>query len=142
MDRKEATVTAALPEHAPVPRLLAAYDDGTWVGLLLEDVDGRHPTLPWQPDELARVVTTVDELHSDLTPCPVPDAIEVGPAWRPEFANWRQAAADPPAGLDPWAVRHLDRLAELESRWEEAASGDTLLHLDLRADNLLITDDR
>src|SRR3954447_9837774 len=44
MDRKEATVTAALPEHAPVPRLLAAYDDGTWVGLLLEDVDGRHPT--------------------------------------------------------------------------------------------------
>src|SRR3954465_12624350 len=37
MHRKEAAVTAALPEHAPAPRLLASYDDGEWVALLLED---------------------------------------------------------------------------------------------------------
>ena len=33
----------------------------------------------------------------------------------------------------------LDDLVELESRWPEAVRGDTLVHLDLRADNLLLT---
>jgi aminoglycoside phosphotransferase (APT) family kinase protein len=144
MHRKEARITAALPERAPAPRLLASYDDGTWVALVLEDVAGRHPELPWRPDELRRVVAAVDELFADLTPCPLADATAVGDAWRPEFDNWRTLAATDvvPTGLDPWLLPHLDRLAELESCWEQAASGDTLLHLDLRADNMLITDDR
>src|SRR3954463_11928114 len=47
-----------------------------------------------------------------------------------------------PPGTDEWCLRHLDRLAELESRWVEAAAGDTLLHLDLRADNMLVAEDR
>ncbi len=45
------------------------------------------------------------------------------------------------AGLDGWSARHLDRLAELESRWPAAAAGTTLLHSDVRADNMLITDE-
>src|SRR5205814_1939355 len=60
-------------------------------------------------------------------------------------ANWRQLAggASPiPEALDPWAVRHLRRLAELEDGWAVASRGDTLLHSDLRADNILLTDDR
>jgi aminoglycoside phosphotransferase (APT) family kinase protein len=143
MHRKEARVTAALPDVAPAPKLLGSYDDGTWVALLLEDVDGRHPQLPGRADELARVVAAIDELYVDLTPCPMADAPEVGDAWRPEFDNWRAAAGGvAPAGLDPWALAHLDRLAELEARWEDAARGDTLLHLDLRADNMIVTDDR
>ena len=36
--------------------------------------------------------------------------------------------------------RHLDRLAELESAWPAAAAGPSLLHGDLRADNVLLTD--
>lgn len=143
MYRREARTTAALPLEAPVPRLRATYDDGTWVALLFDDVDGRHPQLPWQPDELRRVMAAVDELFTDLTPCPLPDAQTVDNDWRDEFARWRDtAAAGPPEGLDPWCVRHLDRLAEVESQWPEAAAGDTLLHLDLRADNMLVTDDR
>ena len=144
MHRQEARVTAALPDVAPAPKLLSSYDDGVWVGLALEDIDGRHPMTPWRADELRRVVAAVDELYADLTPCPLADAVEVGDQWRPEFGNWRTvAAADaPPAGLDPWVLPHLDRLAELEAQWEAAASGDTLLHLDLRADNMLVTDER
>ncbi|MDQ1706343.1 MAG: hypothetical protein QOF18_2709 [Frankiaceae bacterium] len=143
MHRMEARVTAALPAEAPVPRLLSSYDDGTWVGLLMQDIDGRQPVLPWRDDELHRVMATLDELSADLTPCPLPDAQEVGHEWRPEFTNWRDtAAAGPPEGLDDWSVRHLEQLADLESRWEDAARGDTLLHLDIRADNLLLTDDR
>ena len=143
MHRREARITAALPPVAPVPRLLASYDDGAWVALLLEDVDGAHPHLPWQDDELRRVVDAVDELFTDLTPCPLADAQTVDEDWRDEFSGWREYVADgPPEGLDEWCVRHLDRLAELESRWVDAASGDTLLHLDLRADNMLVTSER
>ncbi len=47
-----------------------------------------------------------------------------------------------PARLDGWSARHLDRLARLEAEAPAAAVGDTLLHLDLRADNLLLTRDR
>jgi hypothetical protein len=143
MYRREARTTAALPLDAPAPRLRASYDDGTWVALLFDDIDGRHPHLPWQPDELRRVVAAIDELFTDLTPCPLPEARTVDDDWRDEFARWRGLAADgPPDGLDSWCIRHLDRLAEMESRWPEAAAGETLLHLDLRADNMLVTDDR
>jgi aminoglycoside phosphotransferase (APT) family kinase protein len=143
MHRREAKITAALPEVAPTPRLLASYDDGTWVALLLQDLEGRHPHLPWREDELRRVVAAVDELFSDLTPCPVADVQTVDDDWRDEFAGWRRAAAaDPPDGLDAWCGRNLDRLAQLESRWVDAASGDTLLHLDLRADNMIVSADR
>ena len=44
------------------------------------------------------------------------------------------------AGPDDWSARHLDRLAELESRWTAAVAGTTLLHCDVRADNMLITE--
>src|SRR4051812_113928 len=123
MHRREAKITAALPETAPAPRLLASYDDGAWVALLLQDIDGRHPHLPWQNDELRLVVDAVDELFTDLTPCPLPDAQRVDEDWREEFSGWRDvAAAGTPSGLDEWCVRHLDRLADLESRWVDAAS--------------------
>ena len=48
-------------------------------------------------------------------------------------------AEEPPASLDAWSVRHLDKLAGLAAEAPAAAKGDTLLHLDLRADNLLLT---
>jgi hypothetical protein len=47
LHRAEARNNAALPAAAPVPRVTASYDDGTWVALLLEDVDGRQQRLPW-----------------------------------------------------------------------------------------------
>ncbi len=44
-----------------------------------------------------------------------------------------------PEGLDEWSGRNLERLAELESRWRDAVAGATLLHGDVRSDNLLVT---
>jgi aminoglycoside phosphotransferase (APT) family kinase protein len=111
--------------------------------LLLQDIEGRQPQLPWRDDELRRVVAAIDELFADLTPCPVADAATVGDDWRDEFSGWRAAAAaGPPSGTDEWCVRHVEQLAALESRWAEAASGDTLLHLDFRADNMIVSADR
>jgi hypothetical protein len=143
--RRERRITASLPAAVPAPRLLDGYDDGRWVALLLEDVEGRHPRLPWDEADLRRVLDTVDELGTALTPCPVVGVPSVTGEWREDFDRWRSAVSgEPPAGLEkwPWAARHLPRLAELEPAWEAAATGDTLLHMDLRADNLLLDDDR
>jgi hypothetical protein len=139
LHRREAAVTAALPAHAPAARLLASYDAEGWVALLLSDIDGRHPHLPWRPDDLRRVVDALDDLHDALTPAPLADAGEAAVVHAELFGNWSLLAADPPAGLDDWARRHVDELAWLEAGWAEALAGDTLLHFDTRADNILLT---
>src|SRR5579859_1327545 len=56
--RREARITSLLPPTVPAPRLLWTYDDSEtgWVVLVFEDIPGRHPAQPWQPDELDRVV--------------------------------------------------------------------------------------
>ncbi|WP_435592613.1 phosphotransferase family protein [Nocardia sp. bgisy118] len=57
------------------------------------------------------------------------------PSWR------RFAEHQPPADLDDWSRRNLDKLAELESTWTDHAAGETLLHTDLRPDNMLLRPD-
>ena len=144
MHRAEARIAAALPAGAPVPELLFVHDDGEWVALGFADVDGREPAVPWVADELTRVLAAVADLHGALTPAPL-DAPSVGERLGPLFRNWRDLASGrfPLAeGTDPWAVRSLEWLAGLESGWEAAAAGATLLHGDLRADNVLLTLDR
>jgi hypothetical protein len=138
--RDEIRNAATLPAAAPVPRLIASYDDGTWVALLLEDVGGRQPLLPWRLDELTRVVSAIDGMHAVLTPCPA-NAPVASEEWHEQFTNWR-LIEEFPAALDEWCVRHVDALADLESRWGQATTGDTLLHMDLRADNLLVGDEQ
>ena len=58
-----------------------------------------------------------------------------------ELHGWQRVAADPPADLDPWASSHLDQLGELAGRGLQALAGTTLVHTDIRADNLLVRAD-
>ena len=137
---------AAIPPAAPVPRLLFVLDDDPdgWVVLAFEDVDGRQPAVPWRDAELERVLAAMASLAADLTPSPlrpplVADASEAFGGV--EGLTWASLVAAPNAALDPWSARHLEALAALEARAGEAARGDTLLHFDLRADNLLLAGD-
>jgi aminoglycoside phosphotransferase (APT) family kinase protein len=144
--RAEARTMAALPRSAPAPAFLWSLDRRGWVALGFEDVDGAHPALPWRPEELGRVLDMVAGMAAALTPAPA-GFPAVGDRLADSFAGWRRLAAaratgDDLAGLDPWAARHLDRLAGLEAGWAAAADGPTLLHSDLRADNLLLTPTR
>ncbi|MFD0023312.1 aminoglycoside phosphotransferase family protein [Streptomyces sp. NPDC058382] len=142
LHRAEIRHTAALPPHAPVPRLLGSYDDGTCVALVLEDIEGRQPHVPWDPAELDRVLAAVGRLSLLLTPAPI-DAPPVAKRETSMFTGWRTLhAAGDTTGLTPWAAHRVGALAELESGWAEAATGDSLVHADLRADNILLTDDR
>jgi aminoglycoside phosphotransferase (APT) family kinase protein len=142
LHRREARVTGALPAHAPVPRLLGCYDDGDWIVLVLQDVDGRHPATPWLVDELELVLATLDTLARSLTPSPLPDLPTAADSLAEDFTGWRRICDDPPADLHPWVEGYLDELCALADRGLAALGGDTLVHTDIRADNLLISADR
>jgi aminoglycoside phosphotransferase (APT) family kinase protein len=86
-------------------------------------------------------------MSTALTPAPI--AVEpVGELMPAVFAGWQRLAAGVDAGqddlhgVDPWAQRHLAELVALEAAAPEAAAGTTLLHADIRADNILLTPSR
>jgi aminoglycoside phosphotransferase (APT) family kinase protein len=135
--RREARIAAALPPETPAPRFLFSLDEGGWVALVFEDVPGREPELPWRDDELARVLDALADLAEALTPTPI-DAPPVEERLDELFHGWRTLESH----VDDWAAEHLDELRELESRWAVAAAGETLLHCDVRADNILLTPER
>ncbi|MCX5202326.1 aminoglycoside phosphotransferase family protein [Streptomyces sp. NBC_00237] len=141
LHRREARNTAALPPGVPAPRLLGTYDDGHWVVLVLEDVDGVQPRVPWRRDELDRVLAALADLSAALTPAPY-DAPRTEDADAKTFRGWQQRLeSGETEGLDPWVAANLTRLVELAAPWAEFAHGDTLCHGDLRADNILLTAD-
>ncbi|HZS95110.1 MAG TPA: aminoglycoside phosphotransferase family protein [Chloroflexota bacterium] len=138
--RRESRIAAALPSDAPVPRFLWSLDEGGagWIVLAFEDVDGRLPSHPWDPAELERAVAAIAAMHRALTPSPIdlpPAAIRLSRT----LNGWARLRSDEP-GLDDWPRRHLETLTALEAEAPEAASGTTMIHIDLRADNILLTD--
>ncbi len=147
--RREISVVTAMPETAPVPRLLWSYDEGEggWVALAFEDVDGRHPAQPWRLDELDRVVAATEDLSASLTPSPLPAGAvrTAGELFSSEIRGWRRLLDERPSRLDrvdAWSRRHIDTLAAIEDTAVSALEGDTLAHADLRADNILLTPER
>lgn len=137
MIRREVDVMAALPPGAPAPELLHVIDDGTWIVLVFEEIDGRLPTTPWDRHELALVVSATVALAGVELQAPLP-AVEA--QFGPVFDGWRMLL-DAPADevADPWCRAHIDELAELEAAWVDAAAGAGLVHGDVRSDNVLIT---
>ena len=143
--RREARIVAAIPRSAPVPRLLWSLDDDPdgWVLLAFEDVEGRPPVVPWRDDELGIVLESMAALAVALTPSPLqpPVVADAAEAFGRDHLSWASLVAAPNPALDPWSARHLAGLVALEAQASEAARGNTLLHFDLRADNLLLTAD-
>ncbi|HEX6873962.1 MAG TPA: aminoglycoside phosphotransferase family protein [Micromonosporaceae bacterium] len=143
--RLEAIVAAALPVVVPAPRLQGVFDDGHWVVLVFEDIDGTEPVQPWRDAQLRRVVAALDQMACDLTGVrvtlpPRDDPMRLG--------GWAEVAADR-ACLDqverrwPWAAALLDRLIEWERVGQAAAeTGDSLVHFDAYPHNTLLTAER
>lgn len=144
MYRDEIRVVSALPPSVPAPRFLGSYDEDGWVALVYEAVDGHQPAVPWLDDELERVLDALTDLATSLTPSPIELPSVAGSE---DFDGWKQLSADPQAvtkleELAPWAARHLEELVGMEGEFLPIASGKTLVHGDLRADNILLTAER
>lgn len=140
--RREAAIAASLPTTCPTPRLFATYDDGEWVGLIFEYIDGREPD-PTNAADMAAVLDAVDMLSRSTrhTSIKVPRLVEV---WAEDFKSWRTIGAqNRPEGLDTygsWVDEHVEQLANLESRWSIGVDCNNLLHGDLRVDNMILAD--
>jgi aminoglycoside phosphotransferase (APT) family kinase protein len=152
LHRQEARVLAGLDSliaagRLPVPRLRGTAEHGPWFALVVDDVDGRQPALPWRDDQLGQVLSALDGLARTLTPAPAGVAATapgIAQCLEADFSGWRSLARAPSEErdrLDPWSRARLPELAALEATWAAHAAGGTLLHADIRADNLLIAGD-
>jgi hypothetical protein len=137
MHRREAMVLRALPTAVAAPRLIGAVDDGDWVALAIEWVDGRHPDAA-DGDDVRRVVAVLERLARDTQGTAIDGIDSFADVHRGIYGHWVTLAAEPAAGLDGWSRRHLDRLAELDLLVPQATAGDHLVHTDVRTDNVLV----
>lgn len=134
--REEARKLRALPPGLPAPRLLWFLDD-EWVVLGIEHDPGVLPHRPWRPDELDACLDALETVADVLTPAPpglrlppfLDEFDEMLTAWE------RLLAEDPPA---PYA----EEAAALVARLPEVVAGDSVVHTDVRGDNVLISDGR
>lgn len=127
--REEGRKLAALPASVPAPRLLWMLDDD-WVVLGIEHVEATPPSRPWRQADLDATLDALEVVADELTPTP----LELD-TFSSEFASF----------LDGWAhvrsvhdVPHLDEAEALARRYTEVCAGDTLVHTDIRADNVLV----
>ncbi len=134
--REEARKLAALPPEAPAPRLLWTLDVDGWFVLSTEYVDARQPRRPWRLPELEACLDTLAAAVPVLTPPPA--GLDLPPASE-EFAEW-PAYWDVLARTEP-GLPHLDEAAALAGRYVEAMAGETVVHTDVRDDNILLTTD-
>jgi aminoglycoside phosphotransferase len=139
--RNEAAVMPHLPPDLPVPRLLDVHDDGEWVALVFEEVEGRHPETPWQQEQLDRVTAAIADLSAALDPSPWPSTPTFADVNSGVMRAWRGLATSPPPDLDRSVRMMFDRLADDHVDLEEVVRGDALLHNDIRSDNILLTPD-
>ena len=145
----EEVTSQFLREEIPVYRELSAPFMPAFLGadeadppiLVLEDLtDARWPP-PWDDDAIAMVLHALEEIHSTEPPAWLPD-LEEEREWL--TGGWAEIARDPAPFLSlgecsaDWLQTHIAGLREAAESVQLA--GDALLHLDVRSDNLCITD--
>ncbi|CAN5263022.1 hypothetical protein BH09ACT12_BH09ACT12_16510 [soil metagenome] len=133
--REEARIARALPETVAATRLLWIHDADDWVALGFEYVDARAPHRPWTDDDLAACLDTLAAIARTLTPVPPALALEDAEA---DFADW---PAKWEHTLATFALPFGEEAAALAARFAEVVGGDSVVHGDVRDDNVLITGD-
>lgn len=139
MHRREGEVLAALPMTVPAPSLIGTFDDGDWVVVIIEWIDGRAPTAADGAD-VKRMLDLLHRLAERTTGIEIDGIDTVATTHVDLFGHWSRLAADEPVGLDAWSRVHLDRLADVDVHAVDACTGDHLVHLDVRTDNALLND--
>lgn len=124
-----------------MPALLG-WEDSDEPILLLEDLSGADWPPPWSPDRVNRVLAT---LAAVAAPPPPPGLPALGLS-RERLASWRRVADDPVPllSLGLCSRAWLDRALPSLIAADDAAmlDGESLVHLDVRSDNLCFIGDR
>lgn len=122
------------PRPAPATRLLWTDEVAGWVVLGIEYVAGKPPARPWQPDDLATCLDGLEVCAELFTPAPMELARFVD-----EVAQW-PSLWDRIATLYP-DYPHTRQAKALAEQFAQACDGQTLVHTDIRDDNILLTAD-
>ncbi|WP_051427653.1 aminoglycoside phosphotransferase family protein [Arthrobacter sp. H20] len=146
---REAEVLAALPQGLPIPLLrssdLLSAGGTQWQVLCFEAVDGSMPGRPWTSGDLGAIHESLLGVQSGLQrlspglsgPSMVDEFFGDG-ARTDVFARLARNGAAP-AYLPTLSVRRMLDLQALAELGADALIGDSVLHNDLRADNIIIS---
>lgn len=143
------TATWLRAEHAVYARVRAPFlpdvlgwqDDGVAPWLALEDLSGAFWPPPWSVSRIGAVLETM----ALVAACPALEMPSME-SRRREFAGWTIVAAEPEACLqlgvfsERWLSQSLATLLEAERL--AVLEGDSLLHNDVRSDNLCFDAER
>jgi aminoglycoside phosphotransferase (APT) family kinase protein len=133
LNRAEIRALELLPPQVPHARLLSAYDDGVWVVLVLEDVEGRRPEVPWRGADVTSMAAALERVGAVRAPAALPsfaDATDV-------LGAWDEVAADP-EGMPAELLARLPEFLGRQALAREVTVGERLVHWDARADNVLV----
>ncbi|WP_241238387.1 phosphotransferase [Nocardioides pantholopis] len=138
--REEARKLADLPAETPAPRLRWSLDDEDWVVLGIEHVTGRAPARPWRPAELDATLDALEECARVLTPAPGGAGAGTFEEEFAAFPAYWDALRAAPLGV-PGLAEHADKAAALAAAYASVCGGRTLVHTDVRDDNVLLAPD-
>jgi len=139
LHRRELAVAEALPASVRAPALLGSWVTDDWVALVLDDVEGRHPGEARDGSDVEAVLDAFATLPVARGSISVEGLPEAADELGGEAAGWDRLEADGALDALPDEVRRdLPELRAAAARAAEAAAGDHLLHLDGRADNVLV----
>ncbi|MBM7519718.1 phosphotransferase [Nocardioides nitrophenolicus] len=127
---EEARKLAGLPAAVPAPRLLWTDEVADWRLLATQYVEARAPHRPWTAEDLAAASAMAVAMADALTPAPGPGLASAVD----DFASW-------PALWDRVAHPRRAELRALADRYADVVAGETVVHTDIRDDNILIRPD-
>jgi hypothetical protein len=131
----ESRALRTLPPGIPVPRLQWAHDADDWVVLCIEAADGDQTPRPWSDQDVRTASTMLVGLSEALTPAPGLGVTDFTAAYADWPASWEHVRRSRPD------LPHLEEAAALAARFTEVTGGDTLVHGEVRDDNLIFIDD-
>jgi hypothetical protein len=136
--RQEVRKLTHVPRGTGAPDLLWHADlqiaDEQWVIAAYRHIEGAPPRRPWRPPELSLVTAKLTQVAFQLTPAP--DGIELTTIDDELVGHWeRRLDLARTYEADAEWLRTIERLC---AEAGELLAGDTVVHMDLRDDNILI----
>lgn len=132
----EALKRRTLPAEVPAPELISAartvINSSDWQLLIFVEIDGRPPHRPWTDTDLAIAVDAVETAAQALTPAPA------GYEWEPFSEATGSLGPDKEHMIIERFGDHADEVRELVTALPQHCNGSTLVHCDLRDDNMII----
>ncbi len=136
------------------PELLGVVKHGDWHAMLLEDL-GPKTAPPWRTRDARTVAHGLAEFHSAGEGARTPDYLrsvfelevfDVANLWKEPVSSsdLRKLAglAANPDDAFAWLERNVQRLIEASAELPTQAASQTVLHMDVRSDNLRVVDGR